>query len=197
MRGALIKLLPCEHKAHESCHRNADADRNVCPSCLWEIDSVENVRRTTYQRHSNEDRELVVKAARNGKDWLSMIKVLGIKRTTAEHWIQTGSITPKSRGNNRPKLLNEARVQMIIEWLENEHPRINLQRSISERLLSELGMTVSVTTISRYLHGKLVMVKKWQQEDPIEMNSLENKRMRKEHVEKLLQYMEDGTVLIY
>lgn len=154
---------------------------------------MESVVRGKSKHHSIEDRELVVMTARKGRDWMSMLDVLGIKKTTAEAWIRSGTPVPRPKKCRRKKL-TEARMEMVIEWLEQEHGRRPNLGNISDRIYNELGITINRTTISRRLHGKLIEVKKWRDDDRLPMNSPENKLKRKEHVEKLLQYMEEGGI---
>lgn len=186
--GDVLNLEPCQDKVHKRCYSTSDMP---CPKCREPVAEKVDIVRRKYKRHSERDRKMVVQAANNCKDWLNICNVLDVNRNTAESWIKDGRLNPLPKGGNRAKSITTGQSETIVDWLE-EDPQLSL-KVIRQKLIAELNLRVSVSTISRCLNGLCITVKKVHYE-PVNMNNAVNKQKRKEHVEKLQIYNEQGII---
>lgn len=136
---------------------------------------------------------MIVEAAEANKDWLQICEVLGVNRNTAETWIKAGRCVPLPKGGNRKMAISEDHMEQFVHWVY-EDPQVTIKQ-LREKAILNLDLTVSTSTISRFLHGMCYTVKKVHQEW-INMNSVINKQKRKTYVEKLQSHMENGNGLI-
>lgn len=148
-----------------------------------------SVVRRKNKRHSLEDRARVLRAAREGRDWLAVAQDLDINRNTAESWVKSDEEIPKPRGGNKRGLVTEEIKEALINALE-ENSQITLKA-----LKAQLNLDISVSTISRALHGMAFTVKKVHVE-PSGMNNEINRRKRKQYVEQLQILMEQSRNLV-
>lgn len=198
--GDVITIIPCLDKVHKPCYEFISSSRNdteltmTCPSCGNVVERVDDFVRRKYKKHSNRDRKLIVESAEANRDWQHAAEVLDINRNTAESWIKLGTIEPLKKGGNRKKLISAENLEKFMDWLE-EDPQITIKQ-LQEKAIQSLGLIVSVSTISRCLHGLCFNVKKVHHE-PANMNNTVNKQKRKYYVEQLQAHMESGKLLTF
>lgn len=187
-RGSVVVLEPCEHRFHAKCwHDYAEEEGDMpCAYCGEEATANPLIRKT-YAKHSGQDRARVVQAAREGTGWVEMSKSLGIPRNTAEEWVRKDTLEPKRRGGQKPPKMSPEVVGELLRFLESDS-QLTLKQ-LKERVLSERGVTISETTISRALHGMAYTLKKTHAQ-PAPMNTGENKIKRREHVQRLQSFLE-------
>lgn len=154
------------------------------------------VRRGRYNRYSAEVREKVRSAYDNGEDWLKVASILGVKRQTADYWVQAWESGTELPGRNklRKRSLNEAEVNELVRWVESD-PTVTLSM-LRLRLSAEFNKEVSLTTVANYLNGQLLTLKKLH---PISetMNTFENKKLRRKYVLRLLQSQAEGRQIVW
>ena len=99
-----------------------------------------------------EDRRRIIQAYRNGADYVSVARQLGVPRTTAwsviEKWLRTGEETAGRRGGNRPRSVDDQMLNFYQLLIEND-PTITLKRmSAIVRDMWPHKPAVSTATIS-------------------------------------------------
>lgn len=190
--GEVLVLNPCGHRNHKKCWEQyclgEDQMEMPCPICGGIVNSIEPLIRRKNKIHSLEDRARVLRAAREGGDWLKLSQDLGIKRNTAESWLKSDSEVPNKRGGDRRGILTEDHKERLIALLESD-PQITLKE-----MIYRLGIPCNESTVSRALNGMAFTIKKVHVE-PVGMNSAINKEKRRDYVIELQRLMEQGKYL--
>jgi transposase len=150
--------------------------------------------RGSYKKTDEETRQRVLRAADNGGDWKMVAEANGIPYKTAYSWIRNAGQPRRSRGGDRRSKITPLHVSAIIEWLE-ENPQLTL-KAISNRVQVEIGIQVSVQTISNRLHGRLITSKKIHHL-PVGMNSDENKHKRRTYVANVMELVAAQKTIVY
>ena len=94
--------------------------------------------------------------------------------------MRKGGVQRRERGGDKRSKLQDNHIDQIVEWLE-----LNCQltlREISARIERQFNITVSQQTVSKYLDGRLISLKKIHIETN-GMNSDANKVLRRAYVE--------------
>ena len=195
-RGDILRLLPCRHMLHSECTRPLfEYSENInCPICRTAVTGNEAYERKNYAKTSQRDRELIVECSNRGEDWTGLAKNLGVKYQTAYSWIRSGSTESKKRGGARPMILTSDHVNLILEWLEQDCSLSLVQ--IKAKLLRDCNIAISTSSVANYLEGQLFTTKQvyWQ---PITMNSVRNKELRKNYVTSLNNYVQGGNRIMW
>lgn len=152
----------------------------LIPHCLL-MDS-----RRKYNRIGVETRERIIGAFVRGENWRLVAQMNGVNCKTAYKWLHVDNITyeAQARRGHRMKILSESQIDTILEWI-SEVPTLTLGR-LKVRVKDVFGKEVSITTISRYLDGRLITVKKLCH-IPVSMQSDDNKELRRLFVYDLLE----------
>lgn len=146
-------------------------------------------------------------AWKDEKNWKVVEKNCGVKQSAAYKWIQRYrelqideelSDEPeipknKPRAGREPTLPKNEQ-EKIAEFIE-EDPEITIE-DLKDKIRQRFGVSVSTTTVWRYIEGQLINVKKIHYE-PVTMNNLQNRVARKEFLTKLLSYEADQKTIIY
>ncbi|MEL7309172.1 MAG: hypothetical protein AAGK05_15815 [Pseudomonadota bacterium] len=135
------------------------------------------------------ERDMIVRSANRGEDWVALSKQLGVQYKTAYAWIRSGKCSGTGRGGKKPKKLTDEMVQKLIEWVESD-PQITL-KTLRRNILRDYQVSVCVSTIGNCLEGKLYTVKIIHRQ-PVTVNNAENKAKRAEYVQKLMNYIRQG-----
>ena len=101
---------------------------------------------------------------------------------------------PKKRGGYKKKKLSENDIELMLTFVE-DNPLTTL-KEIKCKIEAQLGISISTTTIHKYLNCKLYTVKKILQE-PSTMNSLANKEKRRYYVQALMDKSGQGKLIIF
>lgn len=143
-------------------------------------------KRGKYEKHSESVRARVIKAAENEEDWVAVATANGVHKSTADNWVRKGIATHKSRGGLKQSVvkIQTAHVEFLIDLL-NENALRTL-KEMAKALHEKFQLLVSLKTISRHLDGRMISLKMLHYQ-PVAANSVENKRLRKEYVEKFLK----------
>ena len=135
-------------------------------------------RRGTYNTTTAQDRERVIAAHENGRDYLNVAEALGISSSTAYSIIarhEQGRPVAAPRGGRREErvILTENLIQNLVNIVE-AHPAYTLRQ-----IKAELGdVQISMSSIARGLDGALVTTKKLE-DAPVERNSPAVKEQRR------------------
>ncbi|PSN46988.1 hypothetical protein C0J52_17342 [Blattella germanica] len=78
------------------------------------------VERNNYKRHTDQDRERIVRSANKGEDWVALCKQLNISYKTAYNWIKSGNKKPLPKVGKKQKILIEQQIDEIIDWIEEK-----------------------------------------------------------------------------
>jgi transposase len=90
------------------------------------------------------------------------------------------------KGGNKPKILTNEQIDVMISWVEEECS-ITLKQ-LQRKILQNFRNMLSVTTVGNYLEGGVFTIKQTHCE-PAAMNIEENKRKRAEYVQALNHYI--------
>lgn len=195
LRGRVLRLEACNHLFHSKClERIIVVPESLCPICRSIITGHSAMQRKTYRKYSKKDRERLVACANRGEDWASLAETLNIKYKTAYSWISSGRGFSLKKGGNKPKLLSEERVDVIIHWLEQD-PSMSL-KSLKNKIYNEFQISISITAVGNYLNGRFFTVKQVHRQ-PITMNSFENKTRRADYVRNLNNYVQQGKQIVW
>ena len=93
------------------------------PKRIYERTSI---KRGKYPRYSQTDKDAIIKAFNDEKDWKSVAKAMSIKEATAITWIRNWGIT-KPKGGAIVVKKGQRIVQDLVEWLEND-PQLTLKQ---------------------------------------------------------------------
>jgi transposase len=90
------------------------------------------------------------------------------------------------KGGNKPKILTNEQIDVMISWVEEECS-ITLKQ-LQQKILQNFRNMLSVTTVGNYLEGRVFTIKQTHCE-PAAMKIEENKRKRAEYVQALNHYI--------
>ena len=145
--------------------------------------------RGPYKTISYVDRQRLIKAFENDKDWITLAENLGIKRQSARSIIlkyrRTGEAGRRKRGGNRPQKIDDEMLSFMVNLIEQK-PTITL-KEIQSRMIIELPDKPPVThqTISNKLDGVLYSVKDLRSV-PVNWNHPTVKEERRQYTEWLM-----------
>lgn len=142
--------------------------------------------RGTYNKASTETRRRVIHESEIGGDWKAVALANGVLYKTAYHWVSSGEVEPRPRGGRRFVKITNDIIETILNWLE-ENCQLTL-KTICERVFVTFNVTVTNTTISKHLEGRL-FTSKLTHYLPDRINTPENKEARKIYVERIIQYV--------
>ncbi|KAK1928350.1 hypothetical protein P3T76_009052 [Phytophthora citrophthora] len=147
-----------------------------------------------YERNSAKKR--VLDSFLDGQDWKNTARFNKVSMTTARRVISKGSIEKQARGGVRPSC-----VKMTVEVVSKLEEYLDEQADMKlvdmkDRLLSDMDVNVSVTSIHRALHGMLYTIKALRIEKST-MNSSENKAKRMAFAKALNLHVTEGNMIIY
>ena len=149
--------------------------------------------RGPYSKNSDEDRRRIVQSAESGNDWQALSVSLGVKYQTAYAWVRSGECERRPRGGSQKKL-NEEQINFICEEIERD-PQLTLLQ-LSDKVRDHYDISVSPTSVHRYLSGRLITLKK-AHVMPANMNDPTNKELRKQYVEEISQYMVQNKTIVW
>ena len=132
----------------------------------------------------------------SGGDWLVAAERNGIPRATAYRLVSRGSPYKKPRGGVKAvcvKMTVDAMAKL--EEYVSEDTRHTLQ-DLKARLLSDMGVDVSTSTIGRSLHGMLYSLKSLRIEKE-SMNNSVNKEKRRQYAIRIQRHMDAGDMVVY
>ena len=150
-------------------------------------------RRGKYCKYTKE-RERIIEAAVTQQDWKEVARADGVAVQTAYAWIRNCEKEPAARGGARRVKVREEHVERMIAFVEAD-PTVTL-KAIRDRLEAEDGLSITTTTVHKYLEGKMYSIKKILAE-PSSMNSVENKEKRAQYCSSLLSHIGAGKYVIY
>ena len=152
--------------------------------------------RGRYCRISPEVRARIVDAYLDGEDWRQVARFNGVKIGTAYHWINVNSPQKfaQKRGGSRGKKLTESEIDEVLEWLSAD-ASLTLE-FLRMRISAEFGKDVCLSTISNYLDGRCITLKKLCHV-PEGRNSPANKEKRLEYVRRVTHLVKQGKFLIW
>lgn len=152
--------------------------------------------RGKYDRASEESKRRIVEAADRGENWKIVAEANGVKEATAYNWIRSGQVIQRKRGGARlnASKLQAHHVELLLTKL-SEDPQITL-KEMKEYLVQMEGPHVSEQTLSRHLHCQLFTVKKVRHE-PEAMNTIENKRKRREFTQRIMDHQGELKHILY
>jgi len=154
---------------------------------------MDNMPRGKYARTSLTDRQRIVKVANEEGDWRQLANQLGVKYKTAYTWVRAQADIPKPKGGSE-KRLTEDQIDILVAEIEKD-PSVTLEQLV-QRSKDSMGISLCKSTIHNYLDGRLITVKKVHLMPNI-MNSEINKELRKQHVERVSQYMRENKYIIW
>lgn len=207
--SADVELLPCGHLFHRQCLQPIrNSGDNRCPYCrqVANVPEVQNSpeneepviqeasQRGNYRSHSLSDRNIVVEAAARGDDWRAAARLLNINVKSAYNWIRKGTAQLQPKGGKKPKSLQEAQIDTILNWLSDDS-QLTL-RKISDKVYAEFGLRLALSTIGNHLDGRLFTYKKIHTE-PQGMNTNNNKDLRRTYVVQLANLLGQGREIIW
>ena len=166
-----------------------------------EVEKKRGVKRGTKRgkyRTSNVEKKRILAAAMDDEgDWRAMAVANGVAIGTAYGWIRNADREPQGRGGARGEKVQQRHIERMIEYVE-ENREISLTE-IRRKLSTENGDTqisISTTTIHKYLHGQAYTVKK-NRTEPWTMNSHENKDKRRLYVQDIMNEIGSQKKIIY
>ena len=152
-------------------------------------------KRGRYHRgDTSEAKKRVITAAEGDQDWRAVAVNNGVPIPTAYGWLRRSEDQPRQRGGYKLPKLSPENVEVILTWVE-DNPVITLS-ALRDRVLLELGVSVSTTTVYNCLDGRLYTVKKVLPE-PDRMNAEENKIKRRDYVRNLMGEMGNNKMVIF
>lgn len=152
-------------------------------------------RRGPYKKVATNGTKIrIIAVAEKDSDWKAAARANGVPIGTAYGWLYRAEEPCKKRGGYRKKKLSENDIDKILMYVE-DNPLITLS-NIKCKIETDLGISISTTTIHKYLDCKLYTVKKVLQE-PGNMNSESNKEKRREYVQSLMDKMGQGKFVIF
>jgi len=133
-------------------------------------------------------------AVHHNEDWKVVTQNNDVRISTARRWISKGTPTELPRGGTKNIKILEEHKAAIVNYIEENSP-FTLKR-IKEKLMANYNLNVSVSAIDKHCDGMMFTFKKIH-EQPITMNSEENKVKRREYVAKLMQFSGEGKFIVY
>lgn len=191
----IVRLIPCRHLLHKRCFESLQSHGTTqCPICRQQNQGTESVQRKQYLKYSQVDRSRIVNAAREGRNWKALCESLQINQKTAWRWIANDQVEPKSKKNTTTTAaLRETQIEEVIEFIEGDCS-VTLEQ-MKEFILRTFQVNLHVSTIARYLHGRAFSYKGVHYQ-PESMNSPEKKELRRQYVLKLIEYMQQGKLIL-
>ena len=146
-----------------------------------------------YNKIQITDRQRIIAAHEDEKDWKVLARTLGINLRTAYHWLENKQETPKKRGRATSKKTEEA-VELLVKCVEDD-PAITLAQ-LQIKLTTEIDLNVSLNTIKNWLDCKLFSLKDLR---PCiqNINREENKKKRSAYIEKLFRARSEGRTIVW
>jgi len=139
-------------------------------------------------RLSNLDKERIIQAFENGEDYYLLGKQLGAShgatRGIVYRYRKKGLITTGRRGGYRKPKINEQMGEKLLEFLEICPDSTLLE--LSKFLLEKFHVSCSISTVDRFLSGKMYSIKKISASVQ-EKNSDRVKNERKEYATTFLE----------
>lgn len=188
----VVRFLPCRHLLHKKCKNQLTNHTTSCPICRAEVVSEEDVQRRSYNAAPKRERDIIVKAAREFKEWKPICASLGVKISTAYKWIKADTTEPLSRKYSKTKALTDAQIDALVDKL-GEDTELTMDALVSF-VATEFGKNLNESTIRKYLYNKCWSYKGLHYE-PVEMNSDAKKRQRRDYVQQLHTYIEQGNFI--
>ena len=141
----------------------------------------------------------LVEAFEAGDDYHTAARTLGIKLQTARSILvryRGGQPIEDQRGGMREESIKvtPAIVQLLVNMVE-QTPDLTL-KAMKERLATDAGVQVSISSIARALDRQLISMKKLQ-DCPAQRNSIRTKTLRAAYAEWYLLKQDAGKVLVY
>ncbi|CAH8430499.1 unnamed protein product [Dicrocoelium dendriticum] len=158
--------------------------------------SRERARRGVYTYHAPEVKSAILRAYEAREDWVGVAQSLKVNPKTCRNWIREW-LSKKPRGKHggaRHYALTDSHLDRLVEWV-SEDPSATLD-ALRSRLKGVFDVKVSITTVSRYLDGRLILVQKLHRSAECE-NSLENKQRRKAYVLELMKLESEGRQIVW
>lgn len=146
-----------------------------------------------YKKIPAEDRERVIQAHKEEKDWKQVAKTLGINIRTAYRWLSNEQIIPKEKGGSKSKKTPEI-IQVLVDSVEN-NPSITLAE-LAQILFTTFNLRVCLNTVKNWLDGQLFSLKNVRR-TVYNMNSAENKLKRSYYMEHLFDARANGRTLVW
>lgn len=156
-------------------------------------------QRRPYRRLSVDERWALIRAHEDGEDYHRVADQLQIRHGTAwsviARYMRTGQVATRPRGGRRPAKLDNESIDLLVMCIE-ETPQLTLNQlnSILRDTWPE-KQHVSISTVSRSLHGALISLKKVVPQ-PAERNSAEVKAARRAYANWRMQ-LNPGTRIVY
>ncbi|XP_022902532.1 uncharacterized protein [Onthophagus taurus] len=150
--------------------------------------------RVKYNKISISDRERIIKAHEEGKDWRATATALGVNVRTAYEWLKKDQSLPKKKGGNASSKKTAAISDALVRWIE-EDSTITL-KGLCDHVSNEFQVNVCQNTMKNWLDGQLFSLKALRPQI-VNMNNEENKVKRKEYVNQILQSRANGRTLIW
>lgn len=193
-KGKLVRLHPCGHLYDKKCwtQYRGQPDSERCCICREVPESVTDVVRKKYAKNEQKDRERIVRAARDLRNWSDLAKAMGIKHKTAYRWVREDRVEHLPRINSVRKALNEDQINGLISFLETD-PALTMNQ-MADFLRETYEKSLSKSTISRYLHGRVFSYKN-NHYQPVATNTPEKKILRKEYVDAIIGFITEGKYL--
>ena len=119
--------------------------------------------RGKYKKIDNIDRERIVSAFNEGRDWREVAEALNIERQTARNIIvnfrRSGTIHRKAQGGAHHRKIDQEMLEFVLQLIE-EKSTITLQE-MSDRLRAEMPAKPNITpqALSNRLEGEMYTLK--------------------------------------
>ncbi|KAF0685999.1 Aste57867_22202 [Aphanomyces stellatus] len=114
-------------------------------------------RRGSYTKIPMEVKQRIREVYERGLDWKAVAVKHNVKTKSCLNFLYLDELVEKKRGGSKPKLLSEANLEMLDQWLEND-PHTTLEE-MKTRLLEHHGITISTKTIRCALDGRIYSFK--------------------------------------
>ncbi|KAJ0404134.1 hypothetical protein ATCC90586_005041 [Pythium insidiosum] len=147
-------------------------------------------------KHSPAERQRVLQAFDDGGDWMQVALNNGFSQSSAYKLLHTRQLEDKTRGGHRHSLV-KVTVPMLtaLEQYIEEDCTITLEQ-MRVRLMEDVNVALSTSTVSRYTVGMTYTMKELRREmSP--MNSPDNKQARHDFVVKLKEHRAAGSMIVY
>ena len=146
-----------------------------------------------YNKISPNDRQRIIEAHNEDREWRELCKNLGVNVRTAYDWIKNEQEKPKNKGGSKTKKTEEM-ITIIVDRIQNE-PSVTLVQLAS--LINErFGVSVCAATMKNWLDGELISLKNVR---PIihNVNAPDDKIKRMQYLEALFDARVNGRTLIW
>lgn len=157
---------------------------------------VTGSKRGPYKKANIEANQRILNAANNQQDWQTVARNNGVALHTARNLILRGEIAPKPRGGRREAhvKMTPAIIDHTLNLLEN-NSQITLKQ-IKESINFNFNVVISISCIANSLASQTWTVKKITNE-PIAVNSIQNKHLRANFVNEIMRAMAQNKVIFY